>query len=287
MDVFTTHMVSYSKNPNSDNSQYRYMQSRETLNYVSASDADVKILGGDMNSLPHTGHAQPYGVLRSHLRDALTDRYPDASHDPFFATFGNRRNTYSGRYHEERIDYLLFYAKPGVVDMRVKEFSMPSFMARDTEGKLVSISDHSPLDVEFIIRAAAEYPPLEEEEEDEHYISNIDNHIDEVPRIQTVIPEEAFKTNRTLHHTDWRQPQQQQQHPNRIRWRRPLPPRRRRPPPPRHRTRSGLLRHFSHGGQIKLRPELMPQKKKASGVPMAEVRHYHISRSSLSRSNRF
>ncbi len=74
VDVFTTHMVSYSKNPNSDNNIYRYLQSREALGYVQMSDADVKIFGGDLNSLPHRGPAQPYGVLTTYLKDSLTDK---------------------------------------------------------------------------------------------------------------------------------------------------------------------------------------------------------------------
>ncbi len=76
VDVFTTHMVSYSKNPNNDNSYYRYTQSREALAYVKLSDADVKILGGDFNSLPYKGPREPYGILSTYLRDSLTDKYP-------------------------------------------------------------------------------------------------------------------------------------------------------------------------------------------------------------------
>ncbi len=74
VDVFTTHMVSYSTNSNSDNSHYRYLQSREALGYVAMSDADIKIFGGDLNSLPHKGPTQPYGVFTTYLKDSLTDK---------------------------------------------------------------------------------------------------------------------------------------------------------------------------------------------------------------------
>ena len=115
------------------------------------SDADIKLLGGDLNALPLTGKKQPYGILRSVLRDALTERYPDASFHPWFATFGNVRNTYTRGAYPERIDYLMFAARPGI-DMTTKEFIMPMFMTRDDQKALVSLSDHEALHAEFLVK---------------------------------------------------------------------------------------------------------------------------------------
>ena len=115
------------------------------------SDADIKLLGGDLNALPLTGKKQPYGILRSVMRDALTERYPDASFHPWFATFGNVRNTYTKGAYPERIDYLMFTARPGI-DMTTKEFIMPMFMTRDENKALVSLSDHEALHAEFQVR---------------------------------------------------------------------------------------------------------------------------------------
>ncbi len=46
----------------------------------------------------------------------------------------------------------MFRAREDRVDMCVREFAMPSFMTRNGDGRLVSLSDHSALDVEFVVR---------------------------------------------------------------------------------------------------------------------------------------
>lgn len=163
VDVFTTHMVSYTNNPNSDNSHYRFLQSVETARYVSQSDADIKLFGGDLNALPLKGEKQPYQILNSIMSDALLDRYPDASFHPWFATFGNVRNTYTDGASPERIDYLMFWHRPEI-GMRTREFVMPMFMTRNDEDKLISLSDHEALHAEFVVSRprsrGLEHPPV-------------------------------------------------------------------------------------------------------------------------------
>ena len=46
MDFFTSHLVSYTNNPNRDNNFVRYMQTLETVKYIDKTDADVKIFAG-------------------------------------------------------------------------------------------------------------------------------------------------------------------------------------------------------------------------------------------------
>ena len=46
IDFFTTHLVSYTNNPNRDNNFVRYMQTLETVKYIDKTDADVKIFAG-------------------------------------------------------------------------------------------------------------------------------------------------------------------------------------------------------------------------------------------------
>ena len=48
IDFFTTHLVSYTNNPNRDNNFVRYMQTLETVKYIDKTDADVKIFAGDL-----------------------------------------------------------------------------------------------------------------------------------------------------------------------------------------------------------------------------------------------
>ena len=41
------------------------------------------------------------------MADALTSVYPSASHDPYFATYGNSYNSYTHSHAPERIDVLV------------------------------------------------------------------------------------------------------------------------------------------------------------------------------------
>ena len=59
-------------------------------------------------------------MMRSIMKDSLTERYPSASFHPAFATFGNDDNTYTRNSLPERIDYLMFRSK-SYLDMKVKE----------------------------------------------------------------------------------------------------------------------------------------------------------------------
>ena len=154
VDVFTSHFVSYTNNPNSDNKLVRFLQSKETVSYIQRSDADIKLFGADINALPTTSsHWMPYYVLSTYLRDSVTDRYPGASFHPWFATYGNRRNTYTRAAYPERIDLLMFRARPGL-RMRTKDFVMPMFVTRAGGGKAVSLSDHEALLAEYVIEQA-------------------------------------------------------------------------------------------------------------------------------------
>jgi len=154
IDLFTTHLVSYTNNPNRDNNRIRYIQTLETVRYIDKSDADVKIFAGDVNALPFpgliNGKRQPYSLLTSIMTDSLVDKYPDASWHPWFATFGNHHNTYSASDAPERIDYLMYWAAPHIA-MCTRNFTMPMYTTKNRKGEIVSLSDHEALDAEFLI----------------------------------------------------------------------------------------------------------------------------------------
>jgi len=150
IDFFTTHLVSYTNNPNRDNNFVRYMQTLETVKYIDKTDADVKIFAGDVNALPYRGKRQPYSLLTSIMTDSLVDKYPDASWHPWFATFGNKYNTYSSDFTPERIDYLMYWASPEVA-MCTRNFTMPMYNTQNEKGDIVSLSDHGALSAEFLI----------------------------------------------------------------------------------------------------------------------------------------
>merc|ERR1712025_881051 len=154
IDLFTTHLVSYTNNPNYDNNRIRYIQTLETVRLIERTDADVKIFAGDVNALPFpgliNGKRQPYSLLTSIMTDSLVDRYPDASWHPWFATFGNHHNTYSASDAPERIDYLMYWAAPHIA-MCTRNFTMPMYTTINRKGNVVSLSDHEALDAEFLI----------------------------------------------------------------------------------------------------------------------------------------
>jgi len=154
IDLFTTHLVSYTNNPNRDNNRIRYIQTLETIRLIDETDADVKIFAGDVNALPFpgliNGKRQPYSLLTSIMTDSLVDRYPDASWHPWFATFGNHHNTYSASDAPERIDYLMYWAAPHIA-MCTRNFTMPMYTTINRKGNVVSLSDHEALDAEFLI----------------------------------------------------------------------------------------------------------------------------------------
>lgn len=151
VDVFTTHMISYTNHPNRDNTLFRYLQTLETAKHINNSDADIKLFGGDINALPFINdRRQPYSILTSGLTDSLTDKFPMASLHPWFATFGNDRNTYTRSALPERIDYLM-YASVSNIKMKTYEFIMPVFMTRNKQGRLISLSDHEAILAVYIV----------------------------------------------------------------------------------------------------------------------------------------
>ena len=89
------------------------------VSLIGLSDADIAIFGGDLNASPILEPHHPYGMMRTLMKDSLTEKFPSASLHPAFATFGNADNTYTHNSIPERIDYLMFRAK-NHIDMKVR-----------------------------------------------------------------------------------------------------------------------------------------------------------------------
>jgi len=150
VDVFTTHLVSYTKAE--DNRLTRYLQAMETISLIARSDADIAIFGGDLNAQPVNSPHSPYGMCSNLMKDALLGKHPDASFHPAFATFGNAQNTYTHSSPPERIDYLMYRAQ-NHLNVKVLDFSMPLLMAVTPEGQPVSLSDHEALLATFLVES--------------------------------------------------------------------------------------------------------------------------------------
>ena len=99
----------------------------ETVSMIGLSDADIAIFGGDLNATPIDKPHHPYGMMRSLMKDTLTEKFPSASLHPSFATFGNADNTYTHHDMPERIDYLMFRAKK-YLNMKVCRYYLLLFL---------------------------------------------------------------------------------------------------------------------------------------------------------------
>ena len=96
VDLFTSHLVSYTNNPNYDNTMYRsarcgviandligfehkhtrfltielhfrFQQVMEVARAIRDSDADVKLFGGDLNALPYLSERQVWSRMQFHF----------------------------------------------------------------------------------------------------------------------------------------------------------------------------------------------------------------------------
>ena len=169
VDVFTSHFASYRDDPRT-NGLVRRRQTLETVAAIAASDADLKVFGGDINALPAASFpGVPYNILTSAMTDACAERFPPhhrahgvtrgpgggARMHPVFDTYGNRRNSYTGdSTHNGRIDYLMYAnGRPGRLRVYTRAFGLPPLTWRSSStGKTrISISDHEPLLAEFAI----------------------------------------------------------------------------------------------------------------------------------------
>ena len=100
VDVFVTHTAA---DPDSshgyNNSYYRVKQVRELMDsYVTKSQADIVLLGGDFNAEPETEVGKPYQMIIEHMKNCVQevfyklDKWLDAN----FATYGNAHNSFTG-----------------------------------------------------------------------------------------------------------------------------------------------------------------------------------------------
>ena len=83
------------------------------------------------------------------------NRYPDASWNPIFASYGNEQNTYSSEDAPERIDYLMYW-RAGHISMSTLNFTMPCYTTKNRKGDIVSLSDHEALSADFFIEKRSE-----------------------------------------------------------------------------------------------------------------------------------
>ena len=137
------------------------------VKYMAQTNADVKIFAGDCNFLPLNGKDQPYTLLTSYMTDAMLNKYRGQSDNPWFATFGNRYNTYTKPSDiPERIDYLMYRVDSPNIVLKCINFTMPMHTTKNKKGKVVSLSDHEFLLADFLIEKLPPKPDAVQEDVD-------------------------------------------------------------------------------------------------------------------------
>lgn len=157
IDIFVTHTAA-DPDPSHgyNNSYYRVRQVRELMNsYVTKSDADIVILGGDFNAEPVHEEGSPYQMVKEHMTNCIQEIFYklDEWLNAKFATYGNDKNTFTGgKYKPVTYDYI--FHKTNNLNRTLawtNWFDLPFFRTIiDTvnnetdvaEAKEISLSDH-------------------------------------------------------------------------------------------------------------------------------------------------
>ena len=133
VDVFVTHTIaeqaSWVPKLVYDNDECRVDQVTQLMNfYVTKSDADVIILGGDLNNPPATNPGSPIQIVMSHGVLNVGEAVLGNSEwlDPQYATFGNGRNTFSGHKNAPTIlDYLFCESNADGATVKPIKYKLP------------------------------------------------------------------------------------------------------------------------------------------------------------------
>jgi len=149
VDVFVTHTAA---DPDSshgyNNSYYRVKQVRELMDsYVTKSQADIVLLGGDFNAEPETEVGKPYQMIIEHMKNCVQevfyklDKWLDAN----FATYGNAHNSFTGGlYKPVTYDYIFHKTvNPERTQTWTNWFELPLFKTKlKSTQEHISLSDH-------------------------------------------------------------------------------------------------------------------------------------------------
>ena len=117
------------------NKSVRKAQLRQMMKIVDKSNADLIIVGGDLNAEPQDG---AINIIKRHqMKDSKEDVVNEAEwRSPKYATYGNAKNPYSGTKKPEILDYVFYRTNTkATMGSRAVDFQVPS----------VALSDHSPV----------------------------------------------------------------------------------------------------------------------------------------------
>ena len=128
--VFVTHTVA--KYWISQNNGVRERQMNQMMKHIDKSDADLIILGGDLNAEPWEKAVQ---IVKQHQMKSSKEYVLDETEwrNPKYATYGNPKNPHSSSAKPQFLDYV-FYRSNSCTSKAI-DFQVPS----------VGLSDHSPI----------------------------------------------------------------------------------------------------------------------------------------------
>eukprot|EP00095_Tigriopus_kingsejongensis_P002255 maker-scaffold478_size161223-snap-gene-0.27 protein:Tk02255 transcript:maker-scaffold478_size161223-snap-gene-0.27-mRNA-1 annotation:"neutral sphingomyelinase" len=147
VDVFVTHTAA-DPDPSHgyDNRYYRIRQVQELMDtYVTHSEADVVLLGGDFNAGPNQTAGEPYAMVKDHMQNCIEEVFYKLLEwlNPQYATYGNQKNTFSNHYTPIIYDYIFHHTRdPNVVRVWTNLFELPFFKFFLKKDHEISFSDH-------------------------------------------------------------------------------------------------------------------------------------------------
>ena len=138
LDIFLTSLAAYDYN-----NWYRQRQAQEFGQAMRASDADYVIAAGNMEVDPRTSETT-YSDIKRGMKDSRHEYLQTSWLDPGLATYGNTKNTYSGREGPLVFDYL-FHKSQSSRSMSVTNYRVN--VLKTKSGK--SFSNHEAVEATY------------------------------------------------------------------------------------------------------------------------------------------
>lgn len=143
VDILVTHTIS-----EDGNAAIREQQVEELVEkHVRGSTADFVILGGDFNASPDSKIEQTYHKIRAEMTNSIEEILVSLKSwiNPEYATYGNKKNTYTGGGSIVPVIYDYIFHKQKTEDPAMiwtNWFQLPFLKTKKSDNSTISLSDH-------------------------------------------------------------------------------------------------------------------------------------------------
>lgn len=143
VDIMVTHTIA-----EDGNAAIREQQVEELVEkHIKPSKADFVILGGDFNASPDSKIEQTYHKIRAEMTNSIEEILVSLKSwiNPEYATYGNKKNTYTGDGSIVPVIYDYIFHKQTTTDPAMiwtNWFHLPFLKAKIKDNSTVSLSDH-------------------------------------------------------------------------------------------------------------------------------------------------